>query len=420
MPFLGPSLRRKKVTDRPAARVAVAALASLALNALLVLTVARLGAFELATSKAPERVVLAPLSADQWSANQAISGQRPAASPRASAPPPLAAAPAPPPPAARAPPPAREQAKGQIVDVAPSNDSRPPEKSHFLSDRDNRVEKETKSRWAGTKIFEHRAAAPTEGSAGKEQPKVGEGGTAEETREAKAGQGGTSGKDGTEAKGGKEQAPKPDATPSSGELAMLQPPAQPGMLGSRERRPPAGEEGTGRPGAPGEAQEGLTKKGDPRLLPSAASLARIAGGPSNDYIDDPNVEEGDATVLNTRAFKFASFWNRFKQDVTAHWHPAIVYNERDPQGTTFGSQRERSTSLHVVLDAKGAIKDIRVVEQSGLDFLDREAVRAVQAASPFYNVPEGLVDQHGEVAFSFGMVLVMNRAVPIRPVYESQ
>jgi hypothetical protein len=28
------------------------------------------------------------------------------------------------------------------------------------------------------------------------------------------------------------------------------------------------------------------------------------------------------------------------------------------------------------------------------------------------------VDQHGEVAFSFGMVLVMNRAVPIRPVYQ--
>jgi TonB family protein len=419
MAFLGPSLRRKRVTERPAARIALAALASLALNALLILTVARLGAFELARPSPTERVVLAPLNADQWSANRAIaSGPRPPPQQAQPAVPAPLPAPAQQPPAPPPPPPEERQPSGQVVDVAPSKDSRAPEKSRFLSERDNRVEKETKSRWAGTKLYEKRAAAPVEGEKAPAVARRGEGGTAAESRPEKAGQGGTGGREARPSQQKEASPSKPASTDDR--LAMLEPAPQPGLLGSQERpQPPAaGEESMGKPGAPGERQEAQRKAGDANLLPSVASMSRIAAGPSNDFIDDANVEEGEATVLNTRAFKFAGFWNRFKQDVSAHWRPAMVYNERDPHGNMFGNQRERATGLHVVLDASGAVKDIRVVEQSGLDFLDREAVRAVRAASPFYNVPQGLVDQHGEVAFSFGMVLMMDRAVPVRPVYN--
>jgi TonB family protein len=402
-----------------------AALASLALNAGLVFLAARVGVFELAKPSASERVVLAPLTGDQWKANQAIAGgpRLPASSPRTPEPPPpakvpLATAQAQKPPAP--PPPEDKSAKGQVVDVAPSPDSRAPDKTRFLSDRDNRVEKETRSRFAGTKLWEKRAAAPSESG------EAGQGGKSVEEREAREGAEGTNGKAGAKA-----ATPAEPPTPSPERFARLEHPKEPGLFGPGERltephpaeRPKAPEqaeqaEGLGIPGAPGLAQEGQKKAGDPRLLPSVESMARIAGGPSNDYIDDPNVVEGDATVLNTRAWKFATFWNRFKQDVSAHWRPALVYNERDPTGTMFGDRRERATGVHVVLDKTGAVKDIRVVEASGLDFLDREAVRAVRAASPFYNVPPGLVDEHGEVVFSFGMVLVLGSAVPVRPVYQ--
>jgi len=403
MAFLGPSLRRKKVTDRPAARVATAAFVSLALNAALILIIARLGAFDLTRPIQPTRIALQSLSPEQWQANRSVAGA-PAAP----------AVPLPPPEAARPeakPPPDERNAPGQIVDVAPSDDSRPPDKARFSSDRDNRVKKETRSRWAGTKVWEKRAPAPVEGARGAEPREAGEGGDAKESRQAKAGEGGTNGKAGREG-----PAHKPTPSGSDERLAMLEPPQQPGQrLG--ERQPQAGDEGLGKPGAPGEQQQGRKKAGDPRLLPSVESMSRIAAGPSNDYIDR-DIEEGDATALNTKSFKFATFWNRFKQDVVGHWRPAIVYEQRDPDGTMFGGRSERATGLHLVLDANGAIKEVKVVESSGLDFLDREAVRAVRAAAPFYNVPAGLVDDKGEVSFSFGMVLVMNRAVPIRPHYQ--
>jgi TonB family protein len=308
------------------------------------------------------------------------------------------------------------------VDVAPSPDSRPPESSRFLSDRDNRVEKETRSRWAGSEVFKNRAPAPERGAQERPPKNAGEGGAAKESREAKAGERGSSGKAGKQGPARKPASPAPDER-----LAMLEPPQKPGLVAPGPQQPPPGErppapgdEGLGKPGAPGapgEHQDGQKKMGDPRLLPTVESMSRIAAGPSNDYIDR-DVEEGDATLLNTKGFKFATFWNRFKQDVVGHWRPAIVYQERDPDGTMFGSRSERVTELHVVLDATGALKDIKVIEPSGLDFLDREAVRAVRAASPFYNVPAGLLDEKGEVSFSFGMVLVMNRAIPVRPQYQ--
>lgn len=407
MAFLGPSLRRKRITDRPAARVAAAALVSLVLNALMLVVVARLGGFELTRSVQPTRIALESLSPEQWQKNRAIAGSL---LPQA-VPPPVTQPP--PEPAARAPevklPPDETKAPGQIVDVAPSKDSRPPDKARFASDRDSRVEKETRSRWAGTQVWEKRAPAPVAGGKGQERP-AGDGGNFSEARQAKAGEGGTNGKAGKE--GPKEPAP----AGADERLAMLERPQQPGAIRPGEPRPQAGDEGLGKPGAPGERQDGQRKTGDPRLLPSVESMSRIAAGPSADYIDR-DVEEGDATALNTRAFKFATFWNRFKQDVVGHWRPSIVYQERDPDGTMFGSRSERATELHVVLDSTGALRDIKVVEASGLDFLDREAVRAVRAAAPFYNVPGGLLDEKGEVSFSFGMVLVMDRAIPIRPQY---
>src|SRR5512142_2222704 len=112
MAFLGPSLRRKRVTQRPATRALVAVAVSLGLNGALLLVLAWAGAFELVKPVKQERVDLAALSAAQWSANRAIGGIQPPAAPAPIAPPPTPPEPVQPPP-----PPPEQKTPGQVVDV---------------------------------------------------------------------------------------------------------------------------------------------------------------------------------------------------------------------------------------------------------------------------------------------------------------
>ncbi len=114
--------------------------------------------------------------------------------------------------------------------------------------------------------------------------------------------------------------------------------------------------------------------------------------------------EGDTTLLNSRSFKYWDFFQRVKERVRQEWDPVTVYRARDPTGTAYGA-RDRLTVLGVVLDAEGKIVRIEVVRESGLPFLDEEAVRAFREAAPFLNPPAGLADEKGRIAFHFGFIL---------------
>lgn len=411
MAFLGPSLRRKRVIERPAMRALVAVLVSLAVNGALLVVLGLAGAFEIVKPVKQERVDLAALTAEQWKANRAIAGAQPPDMPTPASPAPKPMTPEAAKPAPEEKPPPEQRPRGQVVDVTPGNDKRPGD-TRFLAEHDNRVEKETRSRFAGTQLYKNRAAAP---SAGGEKKAAGQGGTDAESQDAREARGPRGGKQAQN-----QPAPEKREPPAPGEdgdrVAMLD---RPKLPTTSPGRPGAGdEEGLGAPGPAQPGQQGKQKKGDPRLLPSVESMSKIAGGPSNDLIDG-DVEEGDATALNTRNFRFATFWNRFKQDVSDHWMPAVRYDltSRDPRGSTFGT-RAWMTGLHIVLDRGGAVKDIRVVAPSGLDFLDRVAMKSVRDAAPFYNVPPALLDAKGELAFDFGFLVGNERGIPVRPRYH--
>jgi TonB family protein len=379
MAYLGPSLRRRKLRERPAMRVVAALglslLANLALLALLVAS----GVFDVKVPRDVKPIALAPLSAEQWEKNRALDG---AAAPAAPAPKP---APAARPPQRAEPKPPEEVARGQVVDVAPSKDNRAPEKeTRFLADRDNRVEKETRSRHAGTKLWENTLPAPSEGDPkAKARPAPGEGGTAER---------GAPGREGAPPR------PSPAPPKPAGEQLALAPRADEGnatlrMPGLTAPAPPS----PGSPGLPGpdagpQAADG--EGGERRsgakvdLRPDAAMLARIAGGPAPDRLD--GVEEGDATALNTRAFRYAGYYRRVYRAIYSNWDANGAYNARDPDGRMY-PRRDRTTAVEIVLDASGNLESARIVASSGLDFLDQEALRSVQEASPFPNPPSGLV-----------------------------
>ena len=118
------------------------------------------------------------------------------------------------------------------------------------------------------------------------------------------------------------------------------------------------------------------------------------GGAPNDNLDVP---EGEGTFLNTREWKYAAFFNRVKQGVSAKWDP----NGRLRQRNENLGIATRITVMTVTLKPDGSLADLFVSQSSGVDVLDAEAMSAFEKAAPFANPPPGLVEQ-GFIRFSFG------------------
>jgi len=142
------------------------------------------------------------------------------------------------------------------------------------------------------------------------------------------------------------------------------------------------------------------------LFPSAQNTPYAAADGSFDYLSD--VDEGEKTLLNRKRSRYWSFMNRLKQGVAQEWSPLEEYNRRDPYGKVYGV-KDRYTVLRVTLNGDGSLRTIHVAKSSGLKFYDDEAVRAMRAAAPFQNPPEGLKDRDGLIQINFGLLLDVSR-----------
>ena len=76
---------------------------------------------------------------------------------------------------------------------------------------------------------------------------------------------------------------------------------------------------------------------------------------------------------------------------------------RDPSGQIYG-WRDRRTILTIVLDRAGSVSDLSVEKSCGVEFLDEEAMAAFRRAQPFNNPPAALLDEQGQVKFSFWLL----------------
>ena len=285
---------------------------------------------------------------------------------------------------------------GQVVDTATGNDQKPAE-TRFLSEHDNKVAKETRAReqtpFYSRAMAQQTTTHPPDPALKKTQQKEkGTQGTSEDAarREAKtevarreipAVAERDSNASLERAKG---DAPTTDdahtAHFNSSQLMI-----KPGSLASATSQP--GSDGkAGSPDAPDNSNaSGVT--GD------------AVGAAPNDFLQGMQI--GDGTFLNTREFKYASFFNRIKQAVGEQWSPNDVIRKKDPQGRRTLYQ-SRITVVGVTLDEDGNIVNIQVTESCGIDFLDVEAVAAFQRAQPFVNPPLGLLDADRHVSFRFG------------------
>ncbi len=148
------------------------------------------------------------------------------------------------------------------------------------------------------------------------------------------------------------------------------------------------------------------------LLPTFGTVSRMSGSPSRDHVE--GVPEGDGTFLNTKEFKYATFFYRVRDSVASYWEDLASneYRRRDPTGNIYGI-RDRSTMLQVRLSRDGKLSDVKVEQTSGVDFLDHVAVEAFQKAQPFPNPPPGIADEDGSIRFNFQFVVTMGSRSPL-------
>jgi protein TonB len=357
MAYLGPSLRREKLKERPLRRVALAAVVSLALNAALLWALAAAGAFDVAGRTADKtRVALAQLSSSQWESNRAIA-RAPGVAPTPSPPPPQR----------------EERPQGQVVELSPEQKAsdKAPDKSKFLSDRNTIVDKETISRHAGN--YPRVAPRPEAGADGKAQAQAQAKAKPPPPRDVQQG-----GKDAG--------APGREGAPGD-RVAMARP-------GEGLRMPELGE--GGERGRRGESAD---------LSVSKEALARIAGGPSLDGVRE-GLPVGEESWLQAREFKYATFMNRMKSEIAQQWFPRVrdAQKQRDPDGSQF-FYKERTVVLGLTIDLAGNVKDLSVLQSSNLDFFDRAAVSSVRAAQPFPNPPKGMFHDDGQVRIPFSFTM---------------
>lgn len=158
---------------------------------------------------------------------------------------------------------------------------------------------------------------------------------------------------------------------------------------------------------PGESMGGGALPGGgprPNLMPSQRSLQHALGEGegSPDYLGD--IDEGDATGLNSKKWKFAAFFNAMKALVRDEWHPDQLLSRHDPTGNIYGN-KDRVTVLKVELRLNGRVQEVSVHKGSGVEFLDEEAQSAFRRAQPFPNSPKALAESDGIIRFKFAFIV---------------
>ncbi|QDK36482.1 TonB family protein [Bdellovibrio sp. NC01] len=150
-----------------------------------------------------------------------------------------------------------------------------------------------------------------------------------------------------------------------------------------------------------EAGQGLGNGDGSEVAKDGADASR-----TNDYIKD--VDQGLETMLNTREFKYYSYYNRIRRQLAQHWEGRVrdklskMFKEgRNPASTG----QDRVTKLMIVLNDKGTLVRVQVLMDSGVQDLDDAAIDAFRAAAPFPNPPKGIIEGDGTVKIRWDFVL---------------
>jgi TonB family protein len=126
---------------------------------------------------------------------------------------------------------------------------------------------------------------------------------------------------------------------------------------------------------------------------------------TSDYIKD--VDEGVETMLNSREFKYYTYYARIRRQLSQHWEPKVreKLSRLFRQGRQIASDRDHVTKLLIVLNEEGSLVKVQIMGESGVHDLDDAAMEAFRSAAPFPNPPKGIIDPDGTVKIRWDFVL---------------
>jgi TonB family protein len=315
------------------------------------------------------------------------------------------AQPAPPQPAAA------PQVQEQIVAPSDRENELPPLGRAYLSDRDNRVERETVRRGnpeAGAPSEPDRRAAvvpprappppraepappqqvakPAPPKAAKPAPR--EAKPAERTERA-------------EAAARRAPAPAPAKQRVAPARAARPAPRRPTreLPGLGELLPPPAEVLARARGGEGGSQGAPDPRSDPRrdLVSAPPPAPGLFAGMRGTFDDLPEVAAGNLTMLNTKADRFAPFVRRVGTRV---FQNLLIYQRRDLDVPEILAAN-RIVTVKALLDRKGRLKDLEVVDRSGSHAVDETLVDALREAAFDQNPPGEAANENGEFEFVF-------------------
>ncbi len=126
---------------------------------------------------------------------------------------------------------------------------------------------------------------------------------------------------------------------------------------------------------------------------------------TSDYLKD--VKKGMETQLSTKQFLYYAYFKRIHVQIQNYWESSIKekIEKISRQGRTIASNQNRVTKLLIILDSKGALKNIKVLSESGYQDLDNAGIEAFRTAAPFPNPPSGLIEKDGTVRIRYDFVI---------------
>lgn len=139
-------------------------------------------------------------------------------------------------------------------------------------------------------------------------------------------------------------------------------------------------------------------------LPSTESgkgedVPRILRGVTGSLRED--LPEEETVNLNTREFKYISYFSKIKSKIELVWNYPEIAVMRGEQGTVH---------LKFTIVEDGRLEDVQLIKSSGYPVLDEEAIRAVRMAAPYPPLPRswGLKKLHiiGEFNYILGYRII--------------
>lgn len=140
-------------------------------------------------------------------------------------------------------------------------------------------------------------------------------------------------------------------------------------------------------------------------MASSTPSSSAAVSQTQDYLK--NTSYGVETILSTKEFKYYTYFNRIRRQLSEHWEPTVrtKLTKMFRQGRTIASNQDRTTKLLIILDQKGVLVKVQLVSDSGVKDLDEAAIESFRSAAPFPNPPKGIIEDDGTVKIRWDFIL---------------